>query len=289
MAIQDEPLALKFAPELYYTKTENPLKNTRPEDMGGLYWQSVPSLVSWADTCIQYIVYFRQQRWIPSILITVLEKFPGELGKLPGHHPNDYAPIFFYFKNGKLIRAVFDVCHYEAVGIVDASSGIFSQDVRPKFQVENFYRGLSPLKDCPGLTSLKALPTPLSPERLTDWWKGLMLNGFYDESARLIIREKLKNPFQEITTFRDHESKYGDIFHWIFWLARKEYRIRVKDEKINTDAIASQVEAQTDDIARYFSHEEIKELADFLDQNIFKELGVPQYLALRKGRRFQRV
>ena len=289
MANSYEPLALKFAPEFYFLDTKNPFKNIRSDDMGGLYWRPIPSSVPWADVCIQYVMFFKQQQWVPSILVRILEKFSGELGKLPGNHLNDYVPLFLYFKNERPVRAVFDICHYEVVGVVDNSSGFLPLDGRSKFLVENFYRGLSPLEVVTGYANLPALATPLSPQRLDEWWRGLTYKGFIDFEARFIIKKKFKNPFQDITTFRDYESRYGDIFHWIFWLTKKDYPIQMRGQIIDSDSIASQVEAQMGDVIKQVSHEEIKELVEFVDQNIFKESNVPEYVVLRPGRKFQRV
>lgn len=289
MAVDYRTLATKYAPELYYVDTKNSFKSIAPKDMGGLYWRLATSSVPWADVCIQYIVYFKQQQWVPSILVKILERFSGELGKLPGNHPNDYVPIFLYFKNGKPIRAAFDVCHYEVVGVVNIPSRVLPRDGRPKFQVKNFYRGILPLENGTEYTILGGPPTPLSQERLTDWWKGRTSTGSYDNEAKLIIRDKLQNPFQEITTFRDFESKYGDIFHWIFWSAKKEEQPRKRARKVDTDAVTMRAEKRLGEMKKNFSHEDIKALTEFVDQNIFEESRVPEYLVLRGSRKFQRI
>lgn len=278
MANHYEPLALKFAPELYYVKTENPLENIAPEDLGGLYWRSVPSTVPWAGVCIQYMVYFKQQRWVKGI-------FDRFAGKLPGNHPNDYAPLFIYFKNEIPVRAVFDICHYEAVGAVNTPSAVLPLDERPKFQVKNFYRGLIPLEDHKKYTPLGGVPIRMSQERLTEWWKGFTGN-IYDEKARLIIKEKLENPFKKITTFRDRAGKLGFLFHWIFRSA-KEYQ--VKGLPIDVSTITSHIEKGMGDKIKYFSRVTLEETAEFVNATVFKDLEVPEYLALRGYKKYQRV
>ena len=143
MATHYEHLALKFAPELYYVRTNNALRNIWPQDLGGIYWRAVPSSVRWADVCIQYIVYFTEQRWVSSIL----DKF---LDIIPGNHPNDYAPIFLYLRDGKPVRVVFDICHYEAVGAINSPSPVLPLSKGPLLKIKNFYRGFSTLDDCTG-------------------------------------------------------------------------------------------------------------------------------------------
>ncbi len=278
MVTHHETLALQFAPELYYTDTEKSFQNVAPEDMAGLYWRPVKSSVS-SIVCIQYIVYFKQQQWVPS----VLDRFSG---KIPGNHPNDYAPIFLYFKNQKLVRAVFDICHYEAIGIVDTPSEVIPSDEKPKFQLKNFYRGLLPLRKTRGYTLLGAVPVRLSSQRLTDWWNGLTPHGVYNDKAKLIIRKKLENPFSKISTFRDRAGKLGFLFHWIFRSA-KEYQER----GLPTDAggITSTVEQGMGEKRKYFSREDIKETMEFVENNIFEKSAVPEYLALRGYRKFQRI
>lgn len=278
MVTHHEILALKFAPELYYVDTEKPFKNVAPEDMAGLYWRPVKSSVS-SIVCIQYIVYFKQQRWVSS----VLDRFSG---KIPWNHPNDYAPIFLYFKDERLVRAVFDICHYEAIGIVDTPSEVIPSDEKPKFQLKNFYRGLLPLRKTKGYTLLEAVPVSLSSQRLTDWWDGFTPGGVYNDKAKLIIRKKLENPFSKITTFRDRAGKLGFLFHWIFRSA-KEYQERglPTDER----GMTSTVEQGMGEKRKYFSREDIKETLKFVEKNIFEESAVPEYLALRGYRKFQRI
>jgi len=278
MATAYEPLALKFAPELYYAKPYDLYGDISPEDMGGLYWRAVESTVSWADVCIQYIVYFTQQRLVPSIL----GRFSG---KLPGNHPNDYAPIFLYLKNGKPARVVFDICHYEAVGAVNTPSVTLPFDGRPKFQVRNFYRGLLPLETGKGYTALGGAPIRLTQERLDEWWKGFIFDGSYNEKAKLIIKEKFENPFKRITTFRDRAGKLGYLFHWIFW-STKEYHVR--GLSVDVDSMTSNIEEGMGDKAKYFARDDIEEAAKFVNQNIFEKSGIPEYLALRRSKKFQK-
>lgn len=279
MANSHEVLAFKFAPELYYVESQGSFENINPGDMGGLYWRAVPSLVSWADVCIQYIIFFRQQCWAPSIF----DRFSG---KLPGNHPNDYAPIFLYFKGEKPVRAVFDICHYEVVGEINAPSAFFHPDERPKFQIRYFYRGLTPVKESKGMTPLGGAPIRLSQGRLTHWWDGFTSEGSFDEKAKLIIVKKLENPFKKITTFRDRAGKLGFLFHWIFQSAR-EYQ--AEGVSMETGAVASEVEREMGDKACYFSPEDIREVAEFVGQNIFEESEMPEYIALRGHKKVQRI
>lgn len=278
MAHQYEPLALKFAPELYYKETKIPLTNIVPEDYGGLYWRPVPSSVRWADVCIQYVVYFTYQRWVPSILDEIIDI-------LPGNHPNDYAPLFLYFKHGKPVRAVFDICHYEAVGAVNTPSLNLPPDRGPTFHVKNFYRGFAPLEDRKAYIPLGMSPVRLTQQRLTEWWKGFVSGKPYQKEAKLIIRKKLENPFKKMTTFRDHASKLGFLFHWIFRSA-KEYQAR--GLPVDVRGLLSQVEGGMGDRVKYFSHKTIKETAEFVNHHIFDESGVPEYLALRGYKKFQK-
>lgn len=254
-------LACRFAPELYYEDSSDSYKNVTPEDMGGLYWQAVGSSEPWADVCIQYIVYFRQQRWSSDVLerFSFLKRF---LGKLPGNHPNDYAPIFLYFKAQKPVKAVFDICHYEAVGAVTPSSDFLPQDKRPKFHIRNFYRGLLPLKDKKEYSLFKGDPIFLSREHLTNWWNGLTSSGSYDNRAKLIIKEKLENPFQEITTFRNSEGALGSLFDLVFRKMLGEKGITISGTP--------------------FTPEDFEQAERFIEEDILREPRVQDYLVVRK-------
>lgn len=274
MAIEHENLALTFAPELYYTDSLNPFEDTNPEDMEGLYWRSVEGGEK-TDFCIQYIAFFTYQRWVPSIL----DKFPG---KVPGEHPNDYVPIFLYFKDETPVKAVFDICHYEAIGNIAASSPLFPLDRRLRFHVKNFYRGLFPLKEVGHYKRLKKSPIHLDQEHLTYWWNGRTHAGSYDDKARLIIVEKLNNPFQEIVTFRDQGSKLGVLFDWIF---------RTKMEGLTVTRTPSREEVRFDEkklvspeenerIRAEFSKEDIEETVRFVDKNIFDNPEITNLLTL---------
>jgi len=238
-------LALKFAPKLYYIDSEKSFENIKPEDIGGLYWRPVESSVDWADVCIQYIVYFKYQHWVPSIF----DKFSG---KLSGKHPNDFAPIFLYLKNEKPVRVVFDICHYEAVGVINIPSPLLPQDKGPQFHIKNFYRGLLPLEDTKGFIPLKVIPHLLGQELLNLWWNGFTSDGTFDEKAKLIIREKLENPFKEITTFRDRPGELGFLFHLLFQ-SKKDGRIIELGEEMG------------------FEEGDIKETGEFIDRNILVE------------------
>jgi hypothetical protein len=266
MASRYETLALKFAPELYYKKSESAFENISPEDFGGLYWRLAESPHD--EVCIQYIAYFKQQRWVPGIF----DRFSG---KMPGEHPNDYVPIFCYFKDANPVKATFDICHYEAVGIVDDPEWL-PPDRNPRFHIRKFYRGVLPLKETTGYSLLTCVPRQLSQERLTQWWKGLTPTGSYHEEAKLIIRKKLENPFQEITTFRDSAGKLGFLFDLIF---RSALEFDVRGPPLDAGIVASHVEEHLDN--KQVSHKDI--------EDIIEQSGVQEYLALRGYKRFQKI
>ena len=276
MAVNYEYLALKFAPALYYVKTKNCYRDICPKDMGGVYWRAVPSSVRWADVCIQYIVYFTEQRWVPSIL----DKF---LDIMPGNHPNDYAPIFLYFKNGKPVRVVYDICHYEAVGAINSPSPVLPSNKGPVLEIENFYRGFSPMDDCGGYDCLGGAPIQLGEERLSLWWRGFIYQETFDEKARLIIRDKLNNPFKKITTFRDRACRLGFIFQRIF---RSTQDCLAKGVVADSERVARKVEKEIGEKLRDFSHSDIKELTGFVNENIFDKPEVLKNLALRRAKMF---
>lgn len=279
MTIDYQMIALKFAPELYYKETQNSFKSIASEDLGGYYWRLVPSSVRWADVCIQYVIFFNQQRWVS----TIFDRFSG---KFPGEHPNDYVPIFLYFKDGKPRRIVFDICHYEAVGAINSPSSYLPPDEPPKLRIRHFYRGIVPLKDITGYASLGRSLLHVSEGRIKDWWNGFTTKGTIDKRAELIIREKLVHPFRKITTFRDRSNKLGFLFDKIFGIA-KEYQVLELPRA--TDVIASNVEEQVGDRSKHFSHKDIVEVTEFADRNIFRGLEIPEYLVLRGYRRFHPI
>lgn len=274
---QYEMLALKYSPELYYVETKDSFKNICPEDFGGIFWRVEESPVQWADVCIQYLLYFKEQHWVPSSLDGILKKLLGNGGKLPGNHPNDYAPLFLYFKNGRPVRAVFDVCHYEAVGILAGDSEFLPSDSKPRFQITDFYRGLRPLSESGDFTYLKGsfVPNLLSQERLESWWQGLTASGSFQEAAKLIIREKIRNPFQEITTFRDIGSKLGKIFDLAFRLTENVPVIRIAPEDI--DAVIEEIQKKLADKGD-ISDEDIKGVVEFTQKHILEDLHASDYL-----------
>jgi len=233
MAIPYEPLARKFAPELYYKEFAPKLhykegyisfRGITPSDFEGIYWTAVKSSVPWADVCIQYIIYFKEQRWVSGI-------FDRVAGKLSGNHPNDYAPIFIYFKNEKPVRTVFDICHYEAVGKIDDHSSLLFKDERPKFIVRGFFRGILPLGDDEGYKRLGGNLNFLNGKRLNQWWNGVTSKGIPDKKAKLIIREKLNNPFQEIKTFLNRSGVLGHLFDVIFKAEKDKKSVPMGDSQ----------------------------------------------------------
>ena len=252
MAINYEALARTFVPRLYYKKSVIPFEDISPEDMGGMYWRLVETPQHGADFCIQYIAFFYYQHWVPSIL----DRFSG---KLPGEHPNDYVPIFLYFKDGHPEKAVFDVCHYEAVGTV--SSEYLPRNEGPVVTIKNFYRGILPLTNTKGYTLLEGDPVHLDAQQLCEWWKGRTSTGSYHEKAKLIIKEKLENPFQEITTFRDQMGTLGILFDLIF-------KMYMGNMTVSADP-------------RLVSEQDFKKIDQFVKENIFEGSQVPPYVVVR--------
>jgi hypothetical protein len=274
---QHEMLALKYSPALYYMETKDSFRNICPEDFGGTFWRVEKSPVQWADVCIQYLLYFKEQHWVPSSLDGILKKLIGKGGKLPGNHPNDYAPIFLYFKNGRPVRAVFDVCHYEAVGALAGDSKFLPPDSKPRFQITNFYRGLRPLPESGEFTYLQEsfVPNLLSQERLESWWQGLTASGSFQEAAKLIIREKIHNPFQEITTFRDIGSKLGKVFDLIFQLTEDAPVIKIAPRDIET--VVKKIQEKLPEKGD-ISDEDIKGVLEFTQKHILEDLHASDYL-----------
>jgi hypothetical protein len=274
---QHEMLALKYSPALYYVETTDSFKNICPEDFGGIYWRVVESTEQWADVCIQYLLYFKEQHWVPSSLDGILRKLLGKGGKLPGNHPNDYAPIFLYFKDGRPVKAVFDVCHYEAVGVLTGDSRFLPPDSNPRFQITNFYRGLRPLPESGEFTYFQEsfVPNLLSQDRLESWWQGFTASGSFQEAARLIIREKIHNPFQEITTFRDIGSKLGKIFDLIFRLSEDVPVIRAAPE--DSEAVSKKIQEKLSEKGD-ISDEDIKGVLEFTQKHILEDLHASDYL-----------
>ncbi len=274
MAINYEVLARTFAPRLYYEKSVNPFEDIAPDDMGGMYWRLVENKHPGADFCIQYIVFFHYQRWVPSIL----DKFSG---KLPGEHPNDYVPIFLYFRNNRPEKAVFDVCHYEAIGNV--SSEYLPRDEGPVLHIRNFYRGILPLNNTRGYTLLEGDPVQLDAQQLSEWWKGRTSAGSYHEKARLIIKKKLENPFQEITTFRDQIGKLGILFDLIFKMYMGEMTVSADPGQKPTQEypphvlkVLKRFEPQDKQAEQDFG-----QVAQFVKENILEGSKVPPYVAVR--------
>lgn len=269
MAINYEALARTFAPHLYYEKSVNPFEDIAPDDMGGMYWRLVENPKRSADFCFQYLVFFHYQRWVPSIL----DKFSG---KLPGEHPNDYVPIFLYFKDNRPEKVVFDVCHYEAIGAV--SSEYFPRNEGPVLHVRNFYRGVLPLNNTRGYTLLESDPVQLDVQQLCEWWKGRTFTGSYHEKARLIIKDKLENPFQEITTFRDQIGKLGILFDLIFKINLGEFGMTVSADP---GQVRTQQGPQALDVLKRFEPQDVEQVAQFVKDNILEDSKVPPYVAVR--------
>lgn len=260
MAVAYESLALRFAPTLFYARSVSPFTNIAPEEMGGMYWRAERS---GRTTCIQYITFFRQQHWVPSIL----DKFSG---KIPGNHPNDYIPVFMYFEGETLVDVAFDICHYEAVGHMTPTSSLLPSERGPQFLVKNFYRGLAPLKSSKGHISLGGVPVPLSRERLSAWWNGMTWEGSFNEKAKFIIRKKLINPFEEITTFLDETGALGRFFDRIFQGKDNESGVVVREPD-----------------RREYTPADVQSMREFVNAHI--DMDTRQFLVLPKHRPHQRI
>lgn len=272
MISSPENLALKFLPDLYYQPTDNPFYTITPHELGGVYWRIVPSTVRWADMCIQYILYFTYQHWAPSILDVLYDH-------LPGTHPNDFAPIFIYVKDEKMVRIVFDICHYEVVGDININGSIFLPHMRPAFQVKYFYRGFSPCVDPEILSPLFYRGIPLDDDRIIYWQDGYTVKGSIHEKAKLVIQDKLKYPFKKITTFRDHASRAGFIFHCIF---NSSIRYPMSQIPNNIEEITAQVEQTIQKKGIECGHEDLKNVITFVNEEMLSTPEIERSLACRK-------
>ena len=268
-----EKLARDFAPELYYVETVVPIRNTEPEDYVGLYWRPVTNPKSAKDLCIQYIAFFKYQHLLPSILCKILNISPGV-------HPNDYVPIFLYFKSGRLVKAVFDICHYEAIGEINTSFPYFSKDKSPQFQVRWSYRGLKPLKleNDEGYKRFDENLILLDKKTLNDWWEGKTHEGTFVKEAEFVIKEKLINPFQNITTFRDHSEVLRYLLDPIFRKMRKESLVKV--ERPLASIMLPQIEKRLPSIGERVSEKDLGDLLQFVGEYIVDEPEVLDYVAL---------
>jgi len=286
MATQHKSLASKFAPKLCYVETADPFRNISPELMIRSYWRARESSVSWADVCIQYIAFFEEQKWEKSILDPYLPKSVG-------NHPNDYVPIFLYLKNEKPVKAVFDIWHYDIVGEIDDTAAYLHEERALQFQVRNFYRGLKPLKKTGGYECFNEDLELLDQNLLEGWYEGRTLEGNYVEAAKFVIVDKLIDPFQEITTFRDQSSLTGSfieaviyIFKLIGWGG-----IKIRNQRSGPDIsfIASKAielwnaelwEKQVDMSVRDVRKGDVEKLVEFIRDNIFEEPKMLDFLKL---------
>jgi len=283
MTTDYEPLAIKFAPELYYAETDDPFRNISPEDMGGFYWRAVESPTSSADVCIQYIIYFKQQRWDSSIL----DKF---LGRPVGSHPNDFVPIFLFLKDEKPIKAVFDIWHYDLVGEINTSTAFLRKEKGPLFQVKNYYRGLMPVEKVERYESLNDDLELLDRKLLKEWYKGRTFEGNYVEEAKFVIANKLDDPFQRVTTFRDRSGLAGTFiealiytFKWRGWPGI-EIRGRKSGQSLSYIVSLAIELGKTQGITdvRKVKKEDAEKLAEFIRDNILEEPRMLDYLVLSK-------
>jgi hypothetical protein len=275
-------LAHDFAPELYYVETAVPLRNTEPEDYVGLYWREITNPKSEKDLCIQYIAFFKYQHLIPSILCKILNISPGV-------HPNDYVPIFLYFKHQKLIKAVFDICHYEAIGEIDTSFPYFSKEKSPQFQIKWSYRGLKPLrlKNDEEFKRFNENLNSLDEKTLNDWWDGKTLQGSRKKEAEFVIKEKLINPFQNITTFRDHSEILGHLLDAIFRVMRKE-KVLIAERSL-ASTILPQIKSKSPNIGERVNEKDLEDLVQFVGEYIVDELEVLDYVAVKNQTIWTRI
>lgn len=275
-----EPLALKCAPELFYMESDISFRDISPEDMKGFYWRAAESSVSWADVCIQYIVYFKQQRWDSSIL----DKF---LGKPVGSHPNDFVPIFLYLKDKKPVRVVFDILHYDLVGKIDDPTPYLHKEGGPQFLVLNYYRGLMPLKKVKEYKTLKGNLTLLDSTLLKEWYKGRTFEGGFLKEAEFVIRNKLDNPFQEITTFRDRSDLAGTLIEAVILAFKlrgwpRDYEIREQRPGRSSSFIAQEALKyfRSRSVAGKTGIEDVVELVTFIQNSILGDRRMLEYLVL---------
>jgi hypothetical protein len=275
-------LAHDFAPELYYVETVVPLQNTEPEDYVGLYWREVANPKSEKDLCIQYIAFFRYQHLIPNIVCKILNISPGV-------HPNDYVPIFLYFREKRPVKAVFDICHYEAIGEIDTSFPYFSREKGPQFQVRWSYRGLKPLRirNDRGYKRFNETLSFLDKKTLNDWWEGRTLEGTHEKEAEFVIRQKLINPFQDITTFRDHSEVLGYLFDAIFRVMRKEKVL--KAERLLASPKLARIKGKSLNIGQRVSEKDLEDLVQFVGKCIIDEPEVLNYVTIENQRLWTRI
>lgn len=285
MTVDYEPLAIKYAPKLYYKESDSAFRDISPEDLGGFYWQTVDTTVSWADICIQYIGYFKQQRWNFSILDKYLKRQIGS-------HPNDFVPIFLYLKNEKPVKIVFDIWHYDLVGKINDPTPFLHEEGQPQFLVFNYYRGLNPLKKIKGYKILKVNPESLDQDLLKEWYLGRTCDDDYKEEAKFVIKNKLDNPFQVITTFRDKSDLTGTLIEAVIlafiqkgW--PRDYEIREQRPGEGLSSIASEAlklfmkGGATHD--KEPGKEDVDELAEFILENVLIEKEMLDYLVLAEG------
>ena len=178
-----------------------------------------------------------------------------------------------------MVRIVFDICHYEAVGAIKISESAFPPDEKPRFQVKYFYRGLYPLFDPSHLNSLPIRGIPLDIHRINYWQDGYTIDGTKHEEAKLVIRDKLENPFKKITTFRDNASRLGFIFHCIF-NSSKQYP--VSDISDNIEGITTEVEHTIHEKKLWYSHKDLVTATKFVYEEILSNPEVERTLACRK-------
>jgi hypothetical protein len=285
MTVDYEPLAIKYAPRLYYKESDSAFRDISPDDLGGFYWRTVDTTVSWADICIQYIGYFKQQRWDFSILDKYLKRQIGS-------HPNDFVPIFLYLKNEKPVKIVFDIWHYDLVGEINDPTPFLHEEGQPQFLVFNYYRGLNPLKKIKGYKILKTDPEVLDQDLLKEWYLGRTCDGDYIEEAKFVIKNKLDSPFQVITTFRDKSDLKGTLIEAVilaFILKGWPDNYKVKEQRSGEGLSSIALEALKLHMRRGAPYnrkpgkEEVEKLAEFIQENVLIDKEMLDYLVLPEG------
>jgi hypothetical protein len=285
MTIDYEPLAIKYAPRLYYKESNSAFRDISPDDLGGFYWRTSDTTVSWADICIQYTGYFKQQRWNFSILDQYLRRQIGS-------HPNDFVPIFLYLKNENPVKIVFDIWHYDLVGEINDPTPFLHEGGQPQFLVFNYYRGLNPLKKIKGYKILKTDPEVLDQDLLKEWYLGRTCDGDYKEEAKFVIKNKLDNPFQVITTFRDKSDLTGTLIEAVIlafilkgW--PRDYEIREKRPGEGLSSIALEaLKLHMKGGPAYNKEpgkEDVEKLAEFIQENVLMDKEILDYLVLPEG------
>ena len=122
-----------------------------------------------AESCIQYLYYWNFQVFPP--------------------HSYDYEPIYVYFRDGRLDHVAFDFFHYDALIVSFATA----------FQICGLWHAFGAIEQTPK-AHLDRPIMRLDNAILCKWY-----NRPHPES-RLVIRQKLTDPWLVRSTFRDDDK-----------------------------------------------------------------------------------